>query len=447
MLQEIASFIHKYHLFSTRERLLLAVSGGVDSMTLLHLLVKLDHQLAVAHMNFGLRGEDSEKDQTLVESVCNDLHVPCFSKKSDTQAYATDLGISIQMAARDLRYQWFEQLMNESSYDLLVTAHNANDNLETILFNLTKGTGIRGLRGMKPLDGNRVRPMLSFPKEQIITYARANNIDWREDRSNQESKYLRNKIRQEVIPILQEINPSVLDHFESTRLRITGAEEAAMRYVRQIHEQFCDQTNHVFSVKLSWLQGDHADALILSELLRPYGFTYQDCAEVIKAIGHPGKIFHSPQFTLNVDRDQLVIVPKGTDVPDKPLEIEELQRAYTYDPWEISCSIHEVEEFKKNADPTEVFLDLDLIQLPLTVRTWESGDSFRPLGLHGHKKISDFLIDQKVPLIEKPAVMVMESAGQICWLVNHRLDDRFKVSEKTTRVLKITCRRNLLTID
>lgn len=439
---ELAAFIDEQRLITPKDRVLLGVSGGVDSMSLLHLLVRLGHQVSVAHMNFGLRGEASDQDEALVKETSNLLHVPFFTKQVATADYAKEQGISIQMAARDLRYQWFYELVEAHHFDFLATAHNADDNLETVLFNLSKGTGIKGLRGIKPKEGHVVRPLLFAEKRKILAYARSNAVLWREDASNAEVKYSRNKIRHEVIPALKSINPSIISHFENTRLRITGTEQVLLQKVTEIKEQYTSLSEGILYISQDWMTGREADVVILIEILRNYDFSYSQCQNIAKAADQSGKIFYSDKFMLNINRGQFIVKPKDESKDSFAIAIESKEGTYQIGDWSLRVSEHPVVAFQKGDAPHEVFLDSDTVELPLIIRRWEQGDAFQPLGMTGKKKISDFLVDQKVPLIDKAGVLVLESDATICWVVNYRLDDRFKVTDNTQKVLKITCQKS-----
>ncbi len=442
MQSDLSAFIKDNQLFTLHDHLLLGVSGGVDSMTLCSLLVQLDYKVSIAHMNFGLRRNDSDLDEALVREVGNALKIPVFTKKVATEDYADEHAISIQMAARELRYSWFNELVETHRYDYVLTAHNADDNLETVLFNLTKGTGIRGLRGIKAKDGNLARPLLFAVKSDIQEFAKNNAIKWREDASNSDTKYTRNKLRHEVLPVLTAINPSVLPHFEYTRLRLLGTEQVLMQQVNQISKEHCQWLEEAYYINLVWLTQQESDAVILSELLRDYGFTFPQCVDILKANDKIGKLFDSEKFVLNVDRDRYIVKSKTVLSYLPVLEIKSMIGSHHFGKWELTIREQSPEDFKKGKLRNEIFLDADCVHFPLILRRWENGDSFQPLGLHGKKKISDFLVDQKVPLIEKADVFVLVSGETICWVVNYRLDDRFKVTSSTRKMLKITCQKS-----
>ncbi len=442
MLTELQGFIKDHQLFTRDDHLLVAVSGGVDSMTLLHLLVQLEYRVSVAHMNFRLRGEEADKDEKLVRETGNLLRVPVFTKQVNTVEYANEKRISTQMAARELRYRWFIDLLEEHFFDHIATAHNADDNLETVLFNLTKGTGIRGVSGINHRLSYLVRPLLFAPKADILNYAETKGIQWREDASNADRKYIRNKIRHEVLPVLKEINPSLIAHFENTRSRLLGTEQVLMRWVHEIREKYVQHAGDKDCISQEWMTNMASDAVVLSEILRPYGFSYVQCQEIVKASNQIGKLFEGGDYILNVDRGQFIVKLAFESDARSTIEIDQINDIYQLGNWSLKLTEHPLSDFKKGTSGNEIFLDAATVQFPLTLRTWKQGDSFQPLGMRGKKKISDFLIDQKVPFIEKPAVLVLESAGQICWVVNYRLDDRCKVTDKTTKLLKITCQKS-----
>lgn len=442
MLTELQGFIKEHQLFTKDDHLLVAVSGGVDSMTLLHLLVRLEYRVSVAHMNFRLRGEEADKDEKLVRETGNLLRVPVFTKQVNTVEYANEKRISTQMAARELRYRWFIDLLEEHFFDHIATAHNADDNLETVLFNLTKGTGIRGVSGIKHRLSYLVRPLLFAPKADILTYAETKGIQWREDASNADKKYIRNKIRHEVLPVLKEINPSLIAHFENTRSRLLGTEQVLMRWVHEIREKYVQHARDKDSISQEWMTNMASDAVVLSEILRPYGFSYVQCQEIVKASNQIGKLFEGGDYILNVDRGVFLLKRKDKRGSNSTIKIENTESTYQFGEWLFDLSEHPASEFVKRSTTSEIFIDTATVQFPLTLRFWEQGDTFQPLGMKGKKKISDFLVDQKVPLIEKSSVMVLESAGQICWVVNYRLDDRCKVTDKTSKLLKITCQKS-----
>lgn len=424
--------IEDKRLFSKADRLLLAVSGGVDSMVLTHLLKAAGYDFAVAHCNFKLRGSESDEDEKFVFDTISSMGMECFTTSFYTNNYATEKGISIQMAARELRYTWFDQLMDEHSFDRLVTAHHANDAFETVLFNLTKGTGLRGLRGIVPKQGKLVRPLISFTKEQILTYAQGKSIKWREDDSNASNKYSRNLIRNEVVPLLQQVNPGLLATFRSTQKRLIATEELlndtleelARRHTQQVGEDRIITFDKIYNL------------VFIEFILAPFGFNLDQVVDIQKAItkGHVGGKFLSKGYQLNVDRDRLVISPSHPLV--REIIISPTTREVSNEWFSLRITIKQGVQ-SPTRDAQQASIDFDKLQFPLTIRKWRPGDYFYPLGMKGKKKISDFMIDNKIPLNLKERVCVLASGDDIAWVIGHRLDDRFKITKETKCVYQI----------
>ncbi len=434
MLADFLTYVREQSLFQKNDRVLLAVSGGVDSVVLAHLfhLAKVD--FGIAHCNFSLRGEASDEDQSLVENLANKYNVPFHTINFDTNQYATENKVSIQMAARELRYQWFEKLTEKHSYKYICTAHHHSDSIETVLFNISKGTGISGVRGILSKNGNIIRPLLFATKSEIEQYAKDEKLEWREDSSNASDKYHRNHIRHHILPHFEHINPSFENTAKSTLERLNDAEQIVLAAVDLAKEQLYHREgeNHFFGLeKLKKLSGS---ATISHHLLKPYGFNYSQSKNIIRQSGEVGKVFLSSSHQANIDRTHLIVsllakggnaeylIEKGTDnisLDNVSLHFEE-------------CGV------PKNI-PTDQNIgcfDLDKVAFPLTVRKWEQGDRFCPLGMSQQKKVSDFLIDNKIPLNLKDNVKVLVSNGQIIWVIGHRIDDRVKISKSTIQTLQ-----------
>ncbi len=424
--------IEDKRLFSKADRLLLAVSGGVDSMVLTHLLKAAGYDFAVAHCNFKLRESESDEDERFVFDTMRSMGMECFTTSFTTNNYATEKGISIQMAARELRYAWFDQLMDEHSFDKLVTAHHANDTFETVLFNLAKGTGLRGLRGIVPKQGKLVRPLLSFTKEQILAYAQAERVQWREDDSNASNKYSRNLIRNEVVPLLQQINPGLLATFLSTQKRLIATEELLNDTLEELARRHTQQVGEDWIITF-----DNAYNLVFIEfVLAPFGFNLDQVVDIQQALtkGHVGGKFLSKSYQLNVDRNRLVISPSHQVT--KEISISSTTREVSNDWFSLRIAIKQ-EVQSPARDVKQASIDFDKLQFPLTIRKWRPGDYFYPLGMKGKKKISDFMIDNKIPLNLKERVCVLTSGDDITWVIGHRLDDRFKITKETKCVYQI----------
>lgn len=436
MLEQFKRYISEKKLWdSSHHRLLLAISGGVDSMVLADLLKHVNVNFAFAHVNFGLRGEASDKDEELVKKVADAYGIPFYRYNPATTVYAQDKGISTQMAARELRYAWFEQLMKEEGYHYLLTAHHADDALETSLLNLSRGTGIKGITGIALKSDTIIRPLLFANKEEIVEYATSNGLEWREDASNASDKYVRNKIRHRVIPTLKKINPQVVTHFNLTTDRLEAAAYAFNEQVEKLKKEYVSQQGDVLHIDkqlLSLPQG----LVFLQAILEPYGFQYP----ALKAhdFTNSGAVLSAETYVLLHDREALVLQTKQDFQPDfELLTIEKSQTALSTVFGKITISHHQEKPFSIERDKQVALLDADLLQWPLTLRVWERGDRFRPLGMKGEKKVSDFMIDAKIPVNLKNRQLVLTSADQIVWLVGHRIDDRFKVSDKTNSLVRI----------
>ncbi|MEO9965007.1 MAG: tRNA lysidine(34) synthetase TilS [Reichenbachiella sp.] len=435
--QHFENYIRRQKLFGPNDRLLLAVSGGLDSMVLAHLIRASGHTFAIAHCDFQLRQLASDQDSAFVQSYAKLNGISCYHKKFETQAYAKQQKLSTQLAARELRYDWFSELMKDKGFDYLLTAHHANDQLETMLYNLTKGTGVAGLRGIPVKIENIRRPLLFATREEIEQYAMQHNIEWREDSSNQDDKYRRNLIRHRVVPPLKEINPALERTLLNTSRRFDALEKLLLVECKRIKAKYMIKNLDNELLSLSWYEESKGGLAILTELLKGYGFNSNQCASISDAIDtqSSGKQFFSSQYVLGIDRESLIILPND-DQPIVDLVIneqdEELSTAvanFTFEKTETT------DGWTKNRN--EAYLDADKIEFPLKLRNWQQGDVFHPLGMKGKKKLSDFMIDEKIPVNLKSRVLVFESNQDIIWIAGHRIDDRFKITPKTKHVLII----------
>lgn len=434
MKQAFLNHLHQYGITPTT-KMLLAVSGGLDSMVMLHLFQTLKFDVSVAHVNFGLRGVESDADQQFVSDLCAEHQVPFFTTRFVTNNYATEHGLSIQMAARDLRYNWFNELVVQHRFQLIATAHHLNDSLETALLNLSRGSGLEGLTGISPLSGNRFRPLVFASRVEIETYAAENEIAWREDSSNQTDAYQRNLIRHRVIPELKKINPALEAGFASMVLKINHDLTILNAENQKWNSAYIASSGDEIKISKEGLQP--ATLPHLWRTLRNYGFNWEQ-TELIQhaAAGQPGKIFYSASHSLTVDRGFLVIakLTAPIDVVSIPLDNgkyhsgkQELQVEKDQPPLFVS-------------DRNVAVLDQNTLSRDLIWRSWQPGDSFIPLGMKQRKKISDFLVDEKVPLGLKTRVTVLESDGEIAWVVGFRIDNRFKITTDTSQavVFRIT---------
>lgn len=425
-------FLEQLHaLGCLQKKIVVAVSGGLDSIVLLELLVKSGCQIGIAHVNFQLRGEESDQDEAFVVGLATAYKVPVFVKRFETKNYATATGVSIQMAARELRYDWFYDLLNSEKYDCLATAHHLNDNLETVLINFTRGTGLTGLKGIQTANEKIIRPLLDFNRIQIEDFARSNQLSWREDSSNSSDDYGRNFIRHQVVPKLKELNPSLEETFARNIERWSAAKELMDLGIHQIKQQFRSDSKGQVKILKSLFEKFRQPA-ILWELIKEFGFKFDECEKIVEASkGHSGKRFLSSEYQLVVDREALLIT--AHPVQWNEIQIEEDQEQALFGSWELTLSTEAKWEIQH--DPCVVLIDKDKLAYPLVWRLWREGDFFYPLGMDHKKKVSDFLIDSKIAVSDKDHVTVIESAGRIIWVAGYRIDNRFKITEKTKSAL------------
>ena len=397
------------------KKLILALSGGIDSMVLSDLLLKAKADFVLAHCNFHLRGEESDGDERFVREYAERNGLKVFVKQFDTTDYAKTHGLSIEMAARDLRYAWFEELRQQLNYDYIAVAHHADDQLETFFINLLRGAGIRGLKGMQPVNGNLIRPLLDVSREEIHQYALENGIQWREDHTNAETQFLRNKIRHELLPVIDDISKEGRASILKSIHHLAAENEL---YRELLAERL--STGHHDGVRMP---KEHISFQLLFEWLREYGFNSDQVHSIHDAMnGQSGTAFFSPTHRLTIERDGLELTPICQQ-NDATLELSyqqiEKKAGFTIDP-----------------SPQVAQLDYDKLTFPLQIRKWRAGDRFHPLGLKGSKLLSDFFVDQKMTTRQKEACQVLTTAqDEIVWIVGRRIDDRFKVTDKTKTIL------------
>lgn len=419
--------------FLKESRLLIAISGGIDSVVLTYLCKGLKLNIALIHCNFNLRGEESDADEDFVVELAEDLNLEVFTQRFDTQLYAKENKRSIQMAARELRYAWFEELANQLDFDYILTAHHADDNLETFLINFTRGTGLEGLTGIPEVNDKFVRPLLPFSSEHIETFAKEKKIKWRDDSSNKSVKYLRNKLRHEVIPILKEINPSLLQSFQSTldHLKDTAdiVEESTNAVLKRAIETMDE--NHV-AFKVSEFKKVNNPKAYLFESLKEFGFTaWDDVVDLLDA--ETGKQVFSNTHRLIKNREHLLL----SDINQEAGEIISIseQENKVETPFGTLFFDEADAVFGKRVDT--IFVDNAKLKFPLTIRKYKTGDVFYPLRMSGKKKVSKYFKDEKLSLLDKENTWLLCSGNDIVWVINRRADNRFRVTENTKHILKI----------
>lgn len=414
-------------------KLLLAVSGGLDSMVMLHLFAELRLNIAVAHCNFQLRQSDSDQDMEFVKSRCLQLGIPFFGIRFDTEQYSKETGQSIQISARILRYEWFEELLDTNKLDYVLTAHHLDDAVETFLINFSRGTGLEGLTGIPEQNQRIIRPMLIFSREEINEQAQSMEWTWREDRTNAETKYLRNKIRKEVVPIFKKSNPGFLNSFANSLTYLNEANSMVKDASEQYYQEVVTAVGEKCLISILALKQRSNYLAYLHYWLQPYGFkAWNDIDALVE--GSTGKMIYSDSYVLLKNRTELILAPKSA--------LETDQQVYYLDENEtikqpITIKNEPHHERSIPIDESLIFVDKDQLKFPLTLRKWREGDYFYPLGMQGAKKLSKFFKDEKYSQIDKGETWILCSENQIVWIIGSRMDDRFKVKNITKNILKI----------
>jgi len=430
--KQFTDFIEQNKLFKPAGKVLAAVSGGMDSVLMTHLLKAAGYNFSIAHCNFQLRGDDAITDQEFCTNLAQQLGVPFYTINFDTTDYAANHKISIQMAARDLRYQWFQQLKQQHSYDVIALAHHQNDTIETILLNLTRGTGIAGLHGILPKNGDLVRPLLFLNREDIQQLIRQNSLPYVEDSSNSSVKYARNKIRHEVIPKLKELNPSLEKTFESNLQRFREMETLLELKLSELKKDLLIQGDEIH-LPLEAVKKLEPKRLLLFNLLQLYGFNETTIDDLIASLDkHSGRVFECLGYRLILDRENIILTKKMDQPTETSINPNEYQ--VNYNNYKITL-LHDDSPLIVKDNPLAVSIDADLLVYPLTIRAWQQSDYFYPLGMKTRKKLSDYFIDQKIPVHQKTQVpLLVNGNGDIIWLAGYRSSEHYKVSKNTKKV-------------
>lgn len=434
MLNEFKNHIESNLPFLKNEKLLIAISGGIDSVVLTHLLHQLNYSIALAHCNFKLRFEDSDKDEVFVKSLAKLLKIPFYSTSFNTAKYAEENSLSTQMAARELRYSWFADLLNKEKYSYVLTAHQLNDNIETVLINLTRGSSLQGLLGIPEVNNRVVRPLLPFSRKQIQQFTIGNQISWREDESNQSTKYFRNKIRHKVIPVLEELNPGLLETFKEHNNYLKDENKVLLEQLEKVKNEVSFYDGDVLKIDIEKLKKHHTIKVYLYHILKGCNFSeWANIADLLEA--KPSKYIQSKTHRLIKDRDFLLLTKNTLHLLDKSFKIEANCKEISLP---ISLSFNEVLQEKKN-DLTTVYLDANKITFPLILRKKKDGDIFYPFGMKGKKKLSKYFKDEKLSLVDKENIWLLcNNDDEIIWVVGKRLDNRFKIDTNSVKILKIT---------
>ena len=457
MLEQFRAFITSNHLINKGDRILVTLSGGVDSMVLAELLRKEGYDIAFAHCNFHLRGKESDEDEQFVRDYAKRVGVKLFVKQFDTLDYVENNKVSVEMAARELRYAWFNDLINANEhlnasdaaqkvagewhnlrFDKLALAHHADDQIETFFINLLRGSGIKGLKAMQPRNGMYIRPLLWATRAEIRQFAGANGIQWRDDSTNSDTIYLRNKIRHDLMPVFDSIKPEAREKILESVNHLASENQLYRELLKEKLSQIETVDGVLHSVEKSSLQQtviptEGRNLLqskqLLFEWIRQFGFSYSQCESIFSSLNsEPGKEFYSAEYQLVIEKEIIEIFPSDLErtrhAISQQVTIQSVQ------------ATHALSLITDN--PNVAQLDYDKLKLPLKTRTWRQGDRFHPLGMRGTKLVSDFFNDNNFTTFQKKTTPILvDSEDQIVWIVGHRIDDRFKITEKTKTIYQI----------
>ncbi|MCU0357277.1 MAG: tRNA lysidine(34) synthetase TilS [Cyclobacteriaceae bacterium] len=439
MIEQFLHHIEKYSLCSREDRILLAVSGGLDSMVMLRLFQDCGFTIGVAHANFQLRGEASWGDEQFVHNYCQRFNIPFYFRRFETVQYAQENKLSVQMAARNLRYAWFEVVRAKENFTRISTAHHLNDSMETMLLNWINGSSMEGQLGVPIKNGSVIRPLLFATRQHLELFAQDHNLLWREDYSNADTDYQRNYIRHKIIPLLKELNPSL----EQTVLRGMEKLEADYSFFQDAFRAWqaahTEQQGSRMLIHKKGLMAIHHPGMAIWRCVNRYGFNYDTCVQAAGAIRQqPGAVFHSDTHDLVIDREVLIVSPKSAELP--VVTITKGQRHARLGTFQLSIRKEPYHQQLFPSGDREIMIDADAVRFPLRWRTWKAGDAFYPLGLGHRKKVSDLLIDRKVSRADKQQITVLESDSKLVWVVGQQLDDRFKVTPATQTIFLISIR-------
>jgi len=446
----LQKFKENINFISQGDKILAAVSGGIDSMVMASLLYECNCDFSIANVNFKLRGAESDADQDLVINWAEKRGIKIFATSFATEEYASKHGISIEMAARELRYKWFYELMEEEGFGFLSVAHNLNDSVETFFLNVLRGTGIKGLGGIRRERGKVIRPMIKFTRDEIISYAESNNVPYREDSTNNDVNFARNRIRNNVFPQFSLINPSFLRTMERDMKYFREAAEIVNEQFQLIISQVADCQEGVFPHKIridKLLSAGHSEYWLYM-ILSDYGFNSSQSIEINNSFhGESGKKFYSKDYIAVKDRDYLLIYPFSSESESQSLpDSAKIEKPYGD---QVSISIFgqtvflrlypKEKDFMPIASKKVLFMDASKIKFPLECRVWSDGDRFMPLGMKNFKKLSDFFIDEKLDIKTKEHQLVLSDYNKnIICVLNHRIDDRYKVTSSTSEILEVS---------
>lgn len=438
MVEELKRFIHKHQLFEEGDSILLAVSGGMDSMVMCDLFHRAGFSFGIAHCNFSLRGGESDEDEEFVRQSAEKMKVLFASVRFYTRKHAEDKGISIQMAARELRYEWFVKTAAEKGYDFIATAHHLDDQIETFFINLNRLSGIAGFHGIFPKKDKIIRPMLFCDRQRIAEYAASRKIVYREDSSNNETKYLRNKIRHEIIPLFRQINPEFNTILTGNIQRLRETEIIFRQHIEQVRKTLIRKQKNQVIIPIEELQKLEPLATYTFELLCRYGFNFSTASDIATSLDRdPGITWFSPEYRLIKDRTHLILTPLQEHREENVFEIP-LSAKKVNEPVHLVFSILPRDhDFEIDNSPFTANLDLNKLEFPLTIRKWRKGDTFHPFGSGHRKKLSDFFTDNKFSIADKENIWLLCSGDDIIWVIGKRINHKYRITSATKEVYMI----------
>lgn len=439
MKDKVFNFISQKELISPNDKLIIAVSGGIDSMALLHFMNHyFNNKIMMAHCNFQLRGDESNADEDFVRNYANSLGLEFVTKRFNTISYSRENKMSVQMAARELRYSWFPDLIEEYNYDKILLAHHSGDVVESFFINLIRGSGLNGLRGIKAKAGRYIRPFLNISRDEIVLYQKENDIEYREDSSNRSDKYLRNHLRHHIIPQFKKLRADFEQHLINTIEILDDTGIIFDQHVESLLNKMIRQKENSIHLPIAEIDKLPAKRTYLFEFLKNYGFSGKDIPQILNSFSSiPGKTFNSSSHKLIKDREDLILVPLNEKEREQIYIQEDLNEIEH--PLRLQFEVLDADEVQSYKSGKNIaYFDKDKIEYPLILRHWHKGEYFVPFGSEHFKKVSDFFIDQKMDLFAKQNCWILASANKIIWILNRRTDNRFRVTPDTQKVLKIT---------
>lgn len=441
LIDRFQEYVKQHNLFTRQDKILLTVSGGVDSMVLMSLCVNSGYNVGIAHCNFSLRGQESDEDEIMVQETARRYGIECYNRRFDTLGEMDRTGESMEMAARRLRYEWFHSLCEEHGYTVIAIAHHMDDSIETFFINMLRGTGLRGFTGISKQVGRIVRPLMFATRKEILEYAHSKHIQFREDSSNLSTKYLRNKIRLGIIPRMREITPRFSFLMHRNIERLTSAQRFIDNAIDNIYNDIAEIKGDICTLHIDGIADLSSREFVIYEILNSrFGFKGDTVDSLCKSLdaGNVGKRFYSRSYVAYIDRGDIVVAPIEENDLCEISVAQGQRRAYcgTSVLYFDVCDVDSLDTY--NVPANVALLDIEKITFPLTLRRWQEGDSFIPFGFNGRKKVSDYLIDHKVSMAEKARQFVLLSQGEIAWLVGRRTSDDCRITDSTDKVLRIT---------